>query len=446
MTSFLEDRIWKRQMTRRDFLWLMTVSTAGITTGCATDPITGRPHLMLLSKYDELSMDKEGAPHQFSADYGEVQDPELNRYIHEIGSQLAQNSHRPDMPYSFRAVNANYVNAYAFPAGSIATTHGILLEMENEAELAALLGHEVGHVAARHSAERKSKSILTQTALNLALIALQSSEYSGFTELASMVGGFSSRALLMHYSRENEREADELGMLYMVRNGYNPVGMTGLMEVLVEKSKHKPSILEAMFSTHPMNEERYQTAKESASNEFSSMGNAPLHRDRYMDHTASLRKIKNAIDEMQDGEQHLEHNNFHIAVNHFKQALRTAPDDYAGNVLMAKAQIGLNRNNEAIQYAERAKRIQPHEAQAHHISGISKMAMNRYNSAYQEFVEYEQLLPGNPNTIFLKAVTLESMQQRNAAANEYARYLKLVQEGGQAQHAFSRLNAWGYFR
>lgn len=446
MPNFLDDRVWQRKLTRRDFIWLMSISTAGVVSGCAVNPVTGGSQLMLLSEQDEIQIDRNKAPHQISADYGEMQDPILNRYLHDLGQSLAANSHRPNMPYSFRAVNANYVNAYAFPGGSIATTRGILLELENESELAALLGHEIGHVNARHAAEKMTDGMLAQLGTAIAAAAVQSSKYAGYAGLVSQLGNFTSGALLAHYSRDNEREADALGMEYMVRNGYNPAGMIGLAEVLVQKSQHKPSALELMFATHPMSEERYQTAKELASSKYASMQNAPLERERYMDHTASLRRIKKAIDKMQDGEQLLNQQNFTAAASNLEQALRIVPNDYAGLVLMAKTQFSLGQYKKAERISELAKRALPNEAQAHHISGISKLAMNRFDAAYQDFSQYEQLLPGEPGTIFLKGVSLEGMQQRDAAAKEYARYLNSVQQGEQAQHAYQRLMSWGYLR
>ena len=130
----------KHGITRRDFLWLSSMATAGLMVGCATNPVTGKSQFMLVSEDDEIKLDQQNSLIQFSADYGPVQDQKLNDYINRTGKNLAKQTHRPHLPYSFRAVNATYVNAYAFPGGSIAATRGILLALDNEAELAALLG------------------------------------------------------------------------------------------------------------------------------------------------------------------------------------------------------------------------------------------------------------------------------------------------------------------
>ena len=126
--------------------------------GCATDPVSGKSVLVGLTPQQEIALDKNQSPFQFSEDYGAVKDPNLNHYVDSVGSKLAGASHRPNMPYSFRVVNANHVNAYAFPGGSIAVTRGLLVDLENESELAGLLGHEVGHVSARHAAEQAGKT------------------------------------------------------------------------------------------------------------------------------------------------------------------------------------------------------------------------------------------------------------------------------------------------
>ena len=152
----------KDAMTRREFMWLSSLAAAGLMTGCATNPVTGESQLMLVSEDQEVQIDRQYSPYQFSADYGTTQDKKLNDYIDRTGKKIAARSHRTHMPYNFQVVNANYVNAYAFPGGSIACTRGILLSLDNEAELAALLGHELGHVNARHTAEQMSKGMLTQ--------------------------------------------------------------------------------------------------------------------------------------------------------------------------------------------------------------------------------------------------------------------------------------------
>ena len=447
MGDNFEQYIPTRDMTRRHFLWLMALTSGGVVTGCATNPVTGKSQLMLISEDQEIAVDKENSPHQFSTDYGALQDKALNNYIDRTGKNIAARTHRPNMPYSFRGVNATYVNAYAFPGGSIACTRGIILSLDNEAELGALLGHELGHVNARHTAEQMSKGILAQGVVAIAGVAVATgTDSAALGGLTAGLGSIGAGALLAKYSRDNEREADALGMEYMVRSNYNTKGMVGLMDILRGLSKDKPNAIELMFSTHPMSDERYQTAVETAAKKYESAKNFPVHRERYMDHTAKLRAMKGAIEEMQNGEKAMAKKDYPTAEGHFRKALKEVPEDYAGLCMMAKCLLAQKKDKEARRYAERAKQVYPEEAQAHHLSGITKLAKKDFGRAYEDFSSYEKLLPGNPNTIFLEGYSLEGMGRRKDAATEYHRYLTIVSQGDQAQYAYGRLVEWGYIK
>ncbi len=439
----------RNKMDRRTFIKTASATTAGALaagplSGCATNPVTGESQFMLMSPEQEVAVDKESSPHQFSSDYGPSTDKQLVKYIDGVGQAMAAKTHRPDMPYSFRPVNATYVNAYAFPGGSIAVTRGILLELENEAELAGLTGHELGHVNARHTASRMSKGMLAQLAV-IGASAYAASRDPNLGQLAYGLGGVGAGMLLASYSRADERQADSLGMEYMVKSGYNPQGMVGLMDVLRSMSKHKPSAIQTMFSTHPMSDERYATAVSRTEGEYSGDPmKLPVHRERYMDNTSRLRAMKGAIESMQKGEKLMAQGKFGEAEKHFATALKKAPDDYAGNVMMSKCQIALEKPEVAKRYAEKAKAINPQEAQAHHVAGLAKMYQSRWGSAYNDFASYEKLLPGNSNTVFFKALSLEGMGKRREAAHEYNRYLQSDQQSKQAEYAYQRLVRWGY--
>ncbi|BBO92677.1 M48 family metalloprotease [Desulfosarcina ovata] len=430
-------------LSRREFLIMTSMATAGLATGCATNPVTGRSQLMMMSEDEEIAIDKKQSPHQFSSDYGTTQDRALQNYVQTTGKHLAANTHRPQMPYDFHCVNANYVNAYAFPGGSIACTRGILLELGNEAELAALLGHELGHVNARHTASSMSKAQLASIAVGGLSIVAGAAIGSGAGDLAGQLGQLGSGALLASYSRDNERQADGLGMEYMTRSGYGPQGMVGLMEMLNTMNQHQASATDLLFSTHPMSTERYQTAVSQAKNDYARFNGNPLYRDRYMDNTARLRKIKGAIKKMQDGEEAMGKEKYGDAEALFKQALAEAPDDYTGLLLMAKCQLAQKKNAAAERYVQRAKQVYPQEAQAYHISGITELRNKKYAAAYEDFSVYQQRLPGNPNTVFFQGLSLEGMERLEPAAQAYKTYLQNVQQGDQAQYAYKRLKEWG---
>ena len=432
-------------LTRRDFLWLASMAAAGYVFGCATDPVTGKKQFMLVSEDTEIQIDKQYSPLQFSTDFGAVQDSRLNSYVSEVGNRMAAASHRPRMPYSFRVVNATYVNAYAFPGGSIAATRGIMLSLDNEAELASLLGHELGHVNARHSAEQMSKGQLTQAVVG-GISVVAGTQSAALGDLAGQLGQIGAGALLARYSRDNEREADALGMAYMVGAGYGSEGFIGLMEMLNSLSKHKSSSVELLFATHPMSQERYDTAVQAANVKYQSALKGPLYRERYMDHTAGLRAKKDAIEEIQNGEKMLAERKYDAASGHFRQALKKAPDDYVALCMMSISNLAQKQYAVGRQYAEMAQTAYPQEAQAYHLSGYANIQLKDFDNAYEEFNTYERLLPGNPNTIFFKGYCQEGMNHIEQAANEYQRYLQLVQQGQYAQHAYKRLVDWGYIK
>jgi predicted Zn-dependent protease len=400
---------------------------------------------MLVSEDTEIQIDRQYSPLQFSTDYGEVQDSQLNRYVSQVGNKMAASSHRPHMPYSFRVVNATYVNAYAFPGGSIAATRGIMLSLDNEAELASLLGHELGHVNARHAAEQMSKGQLSQ-ALVGGISVLAGTQSAALADLADQLGQISAGALLASYSRDNEREADALGMQYMVGAGYGSEGFVGLMEMLNSMSKHKSTTVDLLFATHPMSQERYNTAVQTVNTKYQSALKRPLYRERYMDHTARLRAQKGAIQEIQNGEKQLAARKYDAASNHFRKALKKAPDDYVALCMMSISNLAQKKYAVGRQYAEMAQKAYPKEAQAYHLSGYSKIQLKDFDGAYEEFRSYELLLPGNPNTIFFKGYCQEGMNHVEPAANEYQRYLQVVQQGKYAKHAYRRLVDWGYIK
>lgn len=432
-------------MSRREFLLLTSLAAAGAAVGCATNPVTGKNQLMLVSEEEEIKVDKQNSPHQFSSDYGVLQDKSLNRYIERIGKDMAGRTHRPGMPYLFCGVNATYVNAYAFPGGSIACTRGILLSLENEAELAALLGHELGHVNARHTARQMSKGMVVQTVVG-GLAAAAGTQGAAYGKLAGTLGMAGAGALLASYSRDNEREADSLGMEYMVKSGYGTPGFVGLMDMLKSMSKHKPGYADLLFSTHPMSDERYNTAVKTANSDYKDAAKRPLHKDRYMDNIAGLRSIEGAIKNMQKADQALAGKKFGETERFLGDALRQAPEDYAGLLMMAKCKMIQEKWDEGRRYAEKAQRVYPGEAQSYLLTGFMNLQQKKYSIAFRDFSRNEKLLPGNPTVTFFQGYSLEGMQKKDKAADAYYRYLQSVKEGDYAKHAYQRLVQWGYIK
>jgi predicted Zn-dependent protease len=352
---------------------------------------------------------------------------------------------RPNMPYSYRVLNANYINAYTFPGGAMGVTRGIMTELQSEAELAALLGHEMGHVNARHAAQRQGQALLAQGAvLVLAVGVAAATDSNGWGALAAVGGQIGASALLASYSRDNEREADALGQEYMVKAGYPASGMTQLHGLLVRESKERPGLLETMFSSHPMSSERMATAQKLAEAKYAASLKANPQRERFMDNTAGLRRLKPTIDACKNGEIAMAQKKLPEAQNQFNNALTAAPQDYPSNLLMAQCLIAQGKQKEAIRYAEAARTIYPQEAQGHKLAGVLKLADRNPGAAVAHFEQVDRLLPGDPAIAFLKGVSYEGSGNQRAAAENYARFLKAGGQGKPAEYSASRLKAWGY--
>jgi predicted Zn-dependent protease len=223
-----------------------------INLSCSRNPVTGKRELMLMSTEQEVAMGREADP-QIVAAFGLYDDAELQEFIQEKGRQMAAISHRKDLDYSFKVVDSPVVNAFAVPGGYVYFTRGIMAHFNNEAEFAGVLGHEIGHITARHTASQQSKMILAQ--LGLAVGTMVSPELAQFGELASAGVGL----LFFKFGRDDERESDELGVEYSTTIGYDAQEMAQFFETLERVSGDEGSALPTFLSTHPSPGERLET-------------------------------------------------------------------------------------------------------------------------------------------------------------------------------------------
>lgn len=211
---------------------------------CARNPVTGRRELVLMSEEQEIAMGGEADP-QIVAMYGLYEDPELNAYVDRVGKKLAALSHRPNLPWTFRVLDSPVVNAFALPGGYIYVTRGILAYMNDEAQLALVLGHEIGHVTARHSVQQYSRSQLAGLGLGVGTIILP--DLAQYGQLAQTAVGL----LFLKYGRDDERQSDELGVEYASKGGYDPRAGARFFEVLERMQEDSGQMLPGWLSTHP---------------------------------------------------------------------------------------------------------------------------------------------------------------------------------------------------
>ena len=241
-------------MTTRLALTFLTLLTLG---GCATNPVTGKSELALVSRQSEIAIGTEQyLPAQQSQGGLYQVDAELTAYVQQVGNQIAALSDT-ELPYEFVVLNNSTPNAWALPGGKIAINRGLLVTLDSEAELAAVLGHEIVHAAARHGARSMERNLLLQGATLITAISTSDSEYSNYIMGGAMLG---SQLISQRYGRQAELESDYYGMEYMARAGYDPAAAISLQEKFVELGKkRKASWSSGLFASHPPSEQRVAT-------------------------------------------------------------------------------------------------------------------------------------------------------------------------------------------
>jgi predicted Zn-dependent protease len=234
------------------------IITCSLFTDCARNPVTGRKQVVLMSEEQELAMGKEADP-QIVAQFGLYQDTAIQNFITAKGKQMAAISHRPKLDHSFRVLNSEVVNAFAVPGGYVYFTRGIMAHFNSEADFAGVLGHEIGHVAHRHSVAQQRNAVFAQLGIIAGIII--NPDLAQFADVASS----GLQLLLLKYSRDAEREADELGVEYSTKIGYDARQMALFFKTLERQSAGTEGAeLPEFLSTHPNPADRYVTVNKLA--------------------------------------------------------------------------------------------------------------------------------------------------------------------------------------
>ena len=238
-------------------------------SGCAVNPVTGKQDFVVLSEEQEIQMGREYNA-QILRQYQIYEDEKIQNYVQSIGESLAKKSHRPNLIYRFTVLDSPEINAFALPGGYIYINRGLMAYMSSEEELAAVLGHEIGHVTARHSVRQYSQAQLM--GVLSAAIEINSGRTAG--DLANLASG----ALLSGYGREMELEADDLGAQYIYQDGYSPQGMYDVLAVLKDQEIYskkvakqrgiEPRNYHGVFASHPSNDKRLQEILDNVSQNF----------------------------------------------------------------------------------------------------------------------------------------------------------------------------------
>ncbi|MFO7760603.1 MAG: M48 family metalloprotease [Thermodesulfobacteriota bacterium] len=406
-----------------------------LLTGCAVNPVTGERELALLSPQREVDIGKkqylpsiqmQGGPYAVN--------PEINSYVQKVGRKLAAISSR-DLPYEFAVINNSVPNAWALPGGKIAVNRGLLFELENEAELAAVIGHEIVHAAARHGAKQVERGLLIQGGVMAAGLAVKDSDYAHLA-----VGGAQLAAQLINqkYSREAEIEADYYGMRYMAEAGYDPEAAVSLQKKFIKLADAKKSSwLEGLFSSHPPSRQRLEANKKTA-RELRAGG--LIFKERYQQKIAPIREKAPAYVAYDQGLIALKKGNLDKAAELADKALEVEPEE--GKFYGLQGDILAARHNyqQALEAYDRGI-YQPGEFFELYLQrGLVRKKLGRTGEAEIDFQKSLELLP--TAVAYNELGRLALAENKSQKAKEYFRQAAASQSraGKEALSSLIRLD------
>ena len=377
-----------------------------LLSGCAKNPVTGQNELHFVSEAQEIKMGEKNYLYGQQAGGGKYSiDPELSAYVNEVGKKLVAVSERKDLPFEFVVLNSSVPNAWALPGGKIAVNRGLLTHLDNEAELAAVLGHEITHAAARHGAKSMERQILLSTGLAATNVALATTakESAASKATAGAIGagaGIGANLVATKYSREAELEADSYGMKYMVKAGYDPSAAVSLQKTFVKLFDSKsPSWVEGLFASHPPSQERADANLQRA---LTMPKNLSLNKERYQQKIAALKKRDSAYAAYDEGQKALKKGDLTKALEFSEKAIQQEPKEalfygLKGDILSKQ---GLNdKALEAYQYAINNDKNYYYFYQQ---QGLLLEQMGRKNDAKLSLQQSQQLMPSEIVTEHLK--------------------------------------------
>ena len=295
-----------RALLERDTLmrWITRFLSALFVTGClvaaggcSTNPATGEKQLILVDQAQEIRIGQEASPKFLQGNGGTVPSQKLVGYVRDIGQKMAAQSELPNLPWEFHVIDSELVNAFALPGGKVFMSRGLLVKLTNEAQVAGVLGHEIGHVTARHIAQQMTTQILLRAGGTAVAMGTRHSD-SVWADALGKASKTGSVLYLLKFSRDHENQSDELGVRYMTRLGYNPWGQVQILQLLkAVADEHGGGGVEWM-RTHPLPESRVKRVANMVATlypEFSPTGDgffSDRFRVKVLDELAKLPKPK----------------------------------------------------------------------------------------------------------------------------------------------------------
>lgn len=390
------------------------VGLLAVLAGCSVNPVTGEKQLSLIPESQEMAIGAEQyRPTQQIQGGKYYLDPELTLYVREVGQKLAAVSDRPDLPYEFSIVNSGVPNAWALPAGKIAINRGLLLEFENEAQLAAVLGHEIVHAAARHSVQRMQQGMILSAGLAGLGLALSDNEWAGLVMGGAAVG---SQVALAQYSQSHELESDHYGIRYMKEAGYDPQAAVELQEIFVRLSEGQaPSgFLQGLFATHPPSQKRVEENQELV-NKIGAGGF--VGREVYQEKLSYLRKHQPAYEAEKEAQKLAKEGNMDAAMAKINEAIKIEPDEAGFYAFRGYLYEQKEAPKQAKADYDKAVSLYPEMFSYRLQRGLHEVELNNLSQAREDFNAANEVVP--TAIAYLRLGDIAVAQDRRQDALEY---------------------------
>ena len=383
---------------------------------CGTNPVTGKREIQFVSEAQEVQLgEQQYAPTRQSEGGDLTVLPELTTYVNGVGQKLAAVADRK-LPYEFVVLNSSVPNAWALPGGKIAVNRGLLTELKNEAELAAVLGHEIVHAAARHGAKAQERATMMQAGLGVAQIGAAVGGVDA--NLASLVlggAGVGAQMVQQKYGREQELESDKYGMKYMKAAGYDPTGAVTLQETFVRLSsqggKKEADWLEGLFASHPPSQERVDQNKKTAA-ELGVGGETGA--EPYMANLKPLVAMKPAYDKYDAATAAAHKGDLAQAKSLAGEAIKLAPQEGRFQQLLGEIALSEKKPQEAVGYYQKAIQLSPNYFGSYLGGGVAQYRAGDKAKAEQWLTQSAKLLPTAPAAYFLGNLARDKGDAQNA--------------------------------
>ena len=415
------------KILRRPLLALALGASLATVSGCGVNPVTGKKELQFVSEAQEI---KQGEQYYSPTKQSEGGDfdvlPDLTAYVNEVGQKLAAVSDRK-LPYEFVVLNNPVPNAWALPGGKIAVNLGLLTELKSESELAAVLGHEIVHAAARHGAKAQERGTLLQVGLAAAQIGAAISDVdSSVANLAIQGAGVGAQLIQTKYGREQELESDEYGMKYMKLAGYDLQGAVTLQQTFVRLSEQQgaksQSWIEGLFASHPPSPER--VAKNQATAARLGAG-GEVGKERYEARLRGLRKIEPAYDKFEQAMAAARKKEYSKAQSLAAEAVKIEPREGRFHEFIGEMELAQKKPEQAVAHYQKAIDLNPDYFGSYLGAGVAQYQLGNKTRAEEWLTKSAALLPTAPAAYYLGSIARDNGDRgkameyfRSAAGNQ----------------------------